>query len=126
MGDTGSLSTGLLLAWLLIVLAGGGHLVAALLLPLYFIADTGVTLFRRAVAGERVWEAHRTHFYQRARDNGFSNWQIVGRVAAVNCVLIALAVISVVTHSPIAHAATLVAGLACVSWVVVGFSRPRG
>jgi UDP-N-acetylmuramyl pentapeptide phosphotransferase/UDP-N-acetylglucosamine-1-phosphate transferase len=125
MGDTGSLSIGVLLAWLLIVLAGGGHLVAALLLPLYFIADTGVTLLRRAVAGERVWEAHRTHFYQRARDNGFDNWQIVGRVAAVNCGLVALAVITVLAPSRTLHVLTLIVGAGLVSWVMIAFSRPR-
>ena len=48
MGDMGSLPIGLLLAWLLILVAGSGHLVAALLLPLYFVADTGATLLRRA------------------------------------------------------------------------------
>jgi UDP-N-acetylmuramyl pentapeptide phosphotransferase/UDP-N-acetylglucosamine-1-phosphate transferase len=125
MGDTGSLPVGLLLAWLLIVLAGEGHLVAALLLPLYFVADTGVTLCRRAAAGERVWEAHRTHFYQRARDNGYDNWQIVGRVAVVNCGLVMLAVVSVLLNSEAAQALTLVAGLGLVSWLMATFARPR-
>ena len=41
MGDMGSLPIGLLLAWLLIIVAASGYLVAALLLPLYFLADTG-------------------------------------------------------------------------------------
>lgn len=30
-----------------------------------FIADASVTLARRALRGERVWLAHRTHYYQR-------------------------------------------------------------
>ncbi len=30
-----------------------------------FIADATVTLLNRLVAGRRVWEAHRSHFYQR-------------------------------------------------------------
>ncbi len=34
LGDVGSLPIGLLLTWLLILLAGRGHLAAALLLPL--------------------------------------------------------------------------------------------
>src|ERR1019366_3003998 len=36
LGDVGSLPLGLLLSWLLVLLAGGGHLAAALLLPLYY------------------------------------------------------------------------------------------
>lgn len=36
-----------------------------LLVFLPFLADASVTLVRRGLAGERVWEAHRTHYYQR-------------------------------------------------------------
>src|SRR5262245_48816937 len=38
LGDVGSLPIGLLLAWLLIELAGSGHFIAALILPLYYLA----------------------------------------------------------------------------------------
>jgi hypothetical protein len=30
-----------------------------------FLADATVTLLRRALRGERVWQAHREHYYQR-------------------------------------------------------------
>ena len=30
-----------------------------------FIADATITLIRRAVRGERIWQAHRSHYYQR-------------------------------------------------------------
>ena len=72
LGDVGSLPLGLLIGWLLLLLAARGHLAAALLLPLYYLVDATITLFRRLMRGERVWLAHRTHFYQRATDNGFS------------------------------------------------------
>jgi UDP-N-acetylmuramyl pentapeptide phosphotransferase/UDP-N-acetylglucosamine-1-phosphate transferase len=123
MGDMGSLPIGLLLAWLLIVVAGSGHLAAALLLPLYFLADTGVTLLRRACSGERLWVAHRTHFYQRARDNGFTNMRIVGRVLAVNAALVALAALSVSAQSPWSGAMALLAGVCLVAWLLIGFVR---
>lgn len=125
MGDMGSLPVGLLLAWLLIVLAAEGHLVAALLLPLYFIADTGVTLLRRARVGERLWVAHRTHFYQRARESGLSNMQIVGRVFAVNGALVVLALLSVVARSPLSHVLALLAGATLVAWLMLDFTRRR-
>ena len=38
------------------------------LLPLYYLADATITLLRRIVRREPVWQAHRTHFYQRATD----------------------------------------------------------
>ena len=66
LGDVGSLPIGLMLGWILLMLASRGHLAAALLLPLYYLADATITLGRRLIRGERVWQAHRTHFYQRA------------------------------------------------------------
>ena len=48
------------------------------LLPLYYLADSTITLFRRAVRSEPVWQAHRSHFYQRATDNGFRVIEVGG------------------------------------------------
>src|SRR5262249_11120638 len=87
LGDVGSLRLGLLLGWLLILLAGQGHLVAALLLPLYYLTDATATLVRRLMNREQVWQAHRSHFYQRALDNGLSVPQVIRRVFAVNIAL---------------------------------------
>jgi Fuc2NAc and GlcNAc transferase len=73
MGDAGSLSAGWLLgvfgiwAWLEGWLAW--EVWALLMSP--FLIDTGWTLAARALRGERVWEAHREHAYQRlARSYG--------------------------------------------------------
>jgi UDP-N-acetylmuramyl pentapeptide phosphotransferase/UDP-N-acetylglucosamine-1-phosphate transferase len=125
LGDMGSLPTGLLIGWLLLLVAGSGHVAAALLLPLYFVADTTVTLLRRLRAGERVWEAHRTHFYQRAGDGGLRNIEIVGRVFAVNCGLVTLAAMSVLIASPAAGIAAFVLGAALVAWLLLSFAKGR-
>jgi len=125
LGDMGSLPTALLLVWLLCLVAGSGHLAAAILLPLYFLADATVTLARRLAAGEKVWEAHRTHFYQRASDNGFSNMEIVGRVALVNVGLVALAAASVIAASPRASIASVGLGVGLVAWLLITFARRR-
>ena len=66
LGDSGSVPLGYLLGWLLLDLAGHGHLAAALILPLYYLADATITLLRRLARGEKVWQAHREHFYQKA------------------------------------------------------------
>jgi UDP-N-acetylmuramyl pentapeptide phosphotransferase/UDP-N-acetylglucosamine-1-phosphate transferase len=76
LGDVGSLPIGLLLGWLLVLLAGHGHLVAALLLPLYYLTDATITLLRRLMRGKPITEAHRSHYYQRALANGFSVFQV--------------------------------------------------
>ncbi|RZK87117.1 MAG: glycosyl transferase, partial [Methylobacterium sp.] len=59
LGDVGSLPLGLILAWLLYRLALEGGLAAAILLPLYYLADATLTLIRRAARREPVWQAHR-------------------------------------------------------------------
>ncbi len=125
LGDVGSLPIGLLLAWLLVLVAGHGHIVAAILLPLYFIADTTITLLRRTVAGESIMQAHRSHFYQRATDGGFSVSQIVGRIFAVNVVLALLALSTLVTASRVVHLGALAAGCLLVAALLWRFARGK-
>jgi UDP-N-acetylmuramyl pentapeptide phosphotransferase/UDP-N-acetylglucosamine-1-phosphate transferase len=125
LGDVGSLPIGLLVGWLLVLLAGHGHLAAALLLPLYYLADATLTLIRRLSSGERIWQAHRTHYYQRATDRGFSVTEIVARVFAVNICLAGLALITVVERSRITDAAAVALGAALVAWLLSSFTRRR-
>ena len=84
LGDVGSLPIGLLLGWCLLQLAWQQQFAAALLLPLYYLADATVTLCRRVIRREPFWAAHRSHFYQQATDNGFTVWRVVGEVFALN------------------------------------------
>ena len=125
LGDVGSLPIGLLLAWLLVLLAGSGHLAAALLLPLYYLADATITLLRRLANGEPVMQAHRSHFYQRAMDGGFSVYQIVGRVFVLNMALIALATATLLVPSRLFHAAALLAGCVLVGLLLYRFERGK-
>ncbi len=95
LGDVGSLPLGLLLGWMLLDLASKGFFISALILPLYYLADATITLGRRIIRGEQFWQAHRSHFYQHAGDNGMSVLAIVTHVAAVNVALAALACVAV-------------------------------
>lgn len=94
LGDIGSIPLGYLLGWLLLVLAASGYLQAAIILPLYYLADATLTLLRRLQRGERIWQAHREHYYQKAVQNGRSHAQVSLAVGTTNLVLIALAVLS--------------------------------
>jgi UDP-N-acetylmuramyl pentapeptide phosphotransferase/UDP-N-acetylglucosamine-1-phosphate transferase len=125
LGDVGSLPMGLLLGWLLLQLAGEGHVAAAAILPLYYLLDATITLARRIVRGERFWQAHRSHFYQRATDNGFSVPAVVARVALVNLALAALALVSVAAHSAAVSLIVLAASVAIVAWLLFAFSRAK-
>src|SRR5439155_25175029 len=124
LGDVGSLPIGLLAGWCLLQLAWHQQFAAALLLPLYYLADATITLVRRIARREPFWAAHRTHFYQRATVNGFSVWRVVGEVFALNIVLALLAIGSVMTSTTIAIT-LLIAGGVATSVVMYRFSRAR-
>ncbi|MFD2182363.1 MraY family glycosyltransferase [Rhodoplanes azumiensis] len=119
LGDVGSLPIGLLIGWLLITLAARGHVAAALLLPLYYVTDATLTLLRRLAHGERVWEAHKTHFYQRAVTRGMSVRQVIGRVFATNTALVVAAVITVLADQTAVSLAATLAGAAAVTALLV-------
>ncbi len=125
LGDVGSLPVGLLLGWLLVLLAGRGHLAAAVLLPLYYLADATITLIRRLIRREPVWQAHRTHFYQRATDGGFSVTEVVARVFLGNVVLCALALVTVIAPSRIGNVIPLILGAAVIVWLLGTFARGK-
>ena len=125
LGDVGSLPIGLLLGWLLALLAGGGHIAAALLLPLYYLADATITLIRRLMRGEPITQAHRSHFYQRALDGGLSVRRIVAEVFAVNVALGALAIATVWSGSQSMDVAALAGGGILVAALLMKFSRAR-
>ena len=65
-----------------------GHPVAALILPLYYLADSGITIMRRVLRREKIWQAHRQHFYQRATVSMGSPAPVVRWIALTNLALI--------------------------------------
>jgi UDP-N-acetylmuramyl pentapeptide phosphotransferase/UDP-N-acetylglucosamine-1-phosphate transferase len=125
LGDAGSLPIGLMLFWLLLPLAARGHVAAALLLPLYYLADATLTLLRRLATGQPFWQAHRTHFYQRAVDRGLSVPAIVARVFVLNVALAALAVVSVAVPQRAVGVAAFAFGGALVGGLILSFARDR-
>jgi UDP-N-acetylmuramyl pentapeptide phosphotransferase/UDP-N-acetylglucosamine-1-phosphate transferase len=96
LGDVGSVPLGLLLGWLLLELAAAGHWAAAIILPLYYLTDSGLTLARRILKGENFFRAHREHYYQRAVINGQSHAAVSALVGATNAGLIAMALVSII------------------------------
>ncbi|WBL76388.1 glycosyltransferase family 4 protein [Bradyrhizobium xenonodulans] len=124
LGDVGSLPIGLLLGWCLLELAWHGQPAAALLLPGYYLADSTITLFRRIARREQFWSAHRSHFYQRATDNGFSVPRVIGEVFALNLVLALLAIVTVRAGAMATTLVCLLAGAIAIVVVLRRFSRP--
>lgn len=125
LGDVGSLPLGLLGAYLLYRLAGTGAFAAAIILPLYAITDATLTLLRRLAGGEKVWEAHRSHFYQQATTNGFSVLAVVGRIAGLNIILAGLAALTILDSRLWVQVTGLLLAAILTAWLLRSFSRPR-
>lgn len=75
LGDVGSIPLGFLAA--VLGLAGAQRDLWPLWFPVLifspFIVDASITLLRRALRGEKVWQAHRSHYYQRLVQMGWSH-----------------------------------------------------
>ena len=96
MGDVGSVPLGFVLSGLALWLAStaGWWLLAPLvLLHANFVLDTGITLVRRVLRGERWHEAHREHFYQRLVRSGKSHAFVTGWEMALQCVVLGMMVL---------------------------------
>jgi UDP-N-acetylmuramyl pentapeptide phosphotransferase/UDP-N-acetylglucosamine-1-phosphate transferase len=125
LGDVGSLPIGLIIGALLLLVAGSGNLTAAVIMPLYYLADATITLLRRLMRGEPIAQAHRTHFYQRATDNGFTVLGVVTRVFAVNIGLGALAVATVIEPGRTSDVVAFLAAVTLVTWLLIAFEWGR-
>jgi len=95
LGDVGSYFIG---AWLAVVVALGlraGIPVEALIAPLaLYLIDTGITLARRVLRGERWYEAHCEHTYQRLMQAGWSHATTTAFVGGCTLVISSLGALS--------------------------------
>ncbi|MEI7668614.1 MAG: glycosyltransferase family 4 protein [Pseudomonadota bacterium] len=99
MGDTGSITLGFLMGYILIELATSGEFFAAIILPAYYLSDATFTLLKRAWQGKKIWQSHSEHAYQQAARSGMSHKQVVDKITLLNILLILLAIIA--TSGPI-------------------------
>ena len=101
MGDVGSLALGFGFAALVVygVCSGAFTLPVGLMVMLLFLADATLTLLARVIRGERWYNAHRQHLYQRLIANGWSHGRVAMLYQAINLALV-LPGIGVAVHYP--------------------------
>ena len=122
MGDVGSVPVGYLIAWILITAGNGssasvGTTVIVLLLPAYYIADASITLGRRFVRRENIFEAHRQHFYQKAVIRGCSHDTVCLMVFLANMALVAVAWFIAPSHTPAGLATAVLVVATLLAWM---------
>lgn len=118
LGDVGSIPLGFLAGAL--GAAGAAREIWAWWFPLVvfapFIVDATVTLLRRALRGERVWQAHREHYYQRLVRMGWSH----RRTALAEYVLmLGCASAAILACALEASGATVTLGLAAIALAAI-------
>lgn len=107
MGDVGAAFLGYEFAALAVLAAQRGWSAGAagVLLVWPFVFDTGFTLLRRALRGERFWSAHRSHLYQRLNQSGWSHARVTLLYGALALAGVAVAAVIVLQTRglPLAH-----------------------
>jgi UDP-N-acetylmuramyl pentapeptide phosphotransferase/UDP-N-acetylglucosamine-1-phosphate transferase len=111
MGDVGAVPAGFMAALLGLagVLRGDWPAWFPVLVFLPFVADATTTLARRALSGERPWEAHRDHYYQRFHQLGAGHR---GTLLLHAAAMVATAGTALVCRALAPHAG----GLALLAW----------
>jgi UDP-N-acetylmuramyl pentapeptide phosphotransferase/UDP-N-acetylglucosamine-1-phosphate transferase len=123
MGDAGSIPLGFLAA----VLGGHGALSGAwpwwypVLVFSPFIVDATVTILKRLVRGERIWIAHRGHYYQRLVLSGWSPRTLA--LAAAALMLAAAAAATVALGSSELVQCGILVGCSVAYAILVGFGE---
>jgi UDP-GlcNAc:undecaprenyl-phosphate/decaprenyl-phosphate GlcNAc-1-phosphate transferase len=129
MGDVGSVFIGYVFA-ILMVNAGRHDPVVVLAAGLLFgpvVLDTGFTFVRRAVRGERVFESHRTHLYQRLVTAGESHRSVALLYVGLSVGFGLLAVLWLVGEEPSRPVVSLmVAAMVMLLWLLVKLAEHRG
>ena len=127
MGDVGSLALGAFFA--IIAIIGTAALdipfLAFLILYAVYLTDSGVTLLNRMIRGEKWWQAHRSHFYQRAVQSGLSHAQVSLAVLAINIIFAVLASLLIIdkVNTPTAIVVTMVILISLMFLINLRFNR---
>jgi len=94
MGDVGSTYLGAVMAGGLLIAAEQSPLkvsLALLLAGLPLLGDAFSCLFRRLLVGQRLWQAHRLHLYQRLHQAGWSHRRVGALYLVTTAVLAGVA-----------------------------------
>jgi len=119
MGDSGSTVLGLLAG--VVILTAHREAILPVWLGILvfspFIIDASVTISRRLLRGEKFWQAHKSHYYQRLVESG---WGHRRTVLAEYALMIACSASAVAAASqPLAWQTTIIAGWAVIYTILI-------
>tara|TARA_A100001011_G_C14314923_1_gene847494 strand:+ start:105 stop:755 length:651 start_codon:yes stop_codon:yes gene_type:complete len=99
LGDSGSIPSGYIAGFVLMEsLLKQGPFFSILIILMYFILDSTVTLIIRSIKNNNIFSAHSDHFYQRMIRNGHSHKYVLRKILFLLTFLILLSFISLKYH----------------------------
>ena len=119
MGDTGSTVLGLLAG--VVILTAHREAILPVWLGILvfspFIIDASITISRRLLRGEKFWQAHKSHYYQRLVESGWGHRRtvLVEYVLMIACSASAVAAAS----QPLARQTIIIAGWAVIYAAII-------
>ena len=119
MGDSGSTVLGLLAGVVILTAHSEAILPAWLGLLVFspFIVDASVTLATRILRGEKFWQAHKTHYYQRLVEYGWGHKRTV--LAEYALMMACGTSAAAAAPRPLAFQTTIIAGWAVIYAVLI-------
>lgn len=123
MGDVGSLSLGFIFAALIIfgIASEVFTVPLGLMVMALFLADSTLTLVARVIRGERWYNAHRQHLYQRLIANGWTHGRVLLIYQGINLMLVLPGIVVAEYFPalawPLALAIALIFGLGWYWWI---------
>jgi UDP-N-acetylmuramyl pentapeptide phosphotransferase/UDP-N-acetylglucosamine-1-phosphate transferase len=121
LGDSGSFPLGLIAGTVLLLLARETHIIVALIPPLYYVLDAGMTIILRGLAGENILKAHSKHAYQVAKRAGWSVLKVVSHVMMLNVILIGCAAAIMVFDHALSQIIFLLVAVVAVLLLLLDF-----
>lgn len=126
MGDAGSTTLGAIVGVSLLshsqLSLGISWMTLAVLLP--FVGDTVYTLCRRLLQGENIFQAHRSHLYQRLQQSSWTHDQVAGLYIALT-LAIALCLAQFGTAAAWTTLALTPLAISCAEIYLNSFSQPE-
>ena len=99
LGDSGSIPSGYIAGFILIEsLFKQGPFFSILIILMYFILDSTITLFIRSIKNNNIFTAHSDHFYQRMIRKGYSHHYVLRKILFLFIFLILLSFVSLKYH----------------------------
>ncbi len=117
MGDIGSVALGFVFATLPLYFEGmnaGLGVFSVIIVLWFFLSDGAFTIIRRFIAGKKVWEAHRSHLYQRFSQSGYRHSTVVLTVMGGAAILSSIYLILIIFGGQYLYLTLLLAILAFV------------